>query len=135
MSQILVVDDDPMILRALEHILVREGYEVLTATNGLEGLRMAQEKTPDLIILDVMLPGLDGFEVCYRLHHGLKTGKIPILMLSAKGQAIDQETGRKFGAFTYLVKPVNRVELLDTIQKLFARRQAARPTLAGSNGN
>jgi len=134
MSKILVVDDDPMILRALEHILGREGYEVLTAANGLEGLRMAQERTPDLIILDVMLPGLDGFEVCYRLHSGLKTGQIPILMLSAKGQAIDQETGRKVGADKYLIKPVNRLELLDVMQKLLARTQAAPPTLAGSNG-
>lgn len=135
MSQILVVDDDPMILRALEHILMREGYEVLTATNGLDGLRIAQEKTPDLVILDVMLPGLDGFEVCYRLRHSLKTGKIPILMLSAKGQAIDQETGRKVGAFKYIVKPVDRVDLLETIQKLFASRLEAHPTLTGSNGN
>jgi DNA-binding response OmpR family regulator len=135
MNKILIVDDDPMILRALEHILVKEGYEVLTATNGLDGLRIAQEKTPDLVILDVMLPGLDGFEVCYRLRHSLKTGKIPILMLSAKGQPIDQETGHKVGAFKYVVKPVNRVELLETIQKLFASRLESHPMLTGSNGS
>jgi DNA-binding response OmpR family regulator len=98
-------------------------------------LRIAQEKIPDLVILDVMLPGLDGFEFCYRLRHSLKTGKIPILMLSAKGQAIDQETGSKVGAFKYVVKPVNRIELLDTIQKLFVMKQEAHPISTGSKGS
>ena len=117
-SKILVVDDDPGVLRLLEHVLIRESYEVLTASNGIEGLRTAEKASPDLVVLDVMLPGLDGFEVCSRLRSGAMTAQIPVLMLSAKGQAIDRDTGLRVGANEYLLKPVDRTELLDTVERL-----------------
>lgn len=126
MSKILVVDDDPGILRLLQYILSHEGYEVLTASNGIEGLRVAQQEMPDLIVLDVMLPGLDGFEVCHRLRSGPATAQMPVLMLSAKGQEVDRQTGLKAGADEFLVKPVDRPKLLDTVRDLLLR-SAARP--------
>ena len=130
MSKILVVDDDPGILRLLEYTLTREEYQVLTASNGIEGLRKAQEDGPDLVVLDVMLPGLDGFEVCHRLRSSPSTAQIPVMMLSAKGQAADLDTGSKVGADKYLIKPVDRVELLNTVQEMLAHVVATHQTRA-----
>jgi len=118
MSKILVVDDDPGVLRLLEYVLSHEGYQVLTASNGMEGLRVAQEAGPDLVVLDVMLPGIDGFEVCHRLRSGAGTAAVPVLMLSAKGQETDKDTGVRVGADEYLTKPVDRVELLQAVERL-----------------
>jgi DNA-binding response OmpR family regulator len=101
-------------------MLGKEGYEVISATNGLTGLRVAQEEVPDLLILDVMLPGLDGFEVCHRLRSDVKTERLPILMMSAKGQDEDRTTGLKVGASDFLSKPVDRAVLLDRIQTLLS---------------
>jgi two-component system alkaline phosphatase synthesis response regulator PhoP len=97
------------------YTLEHEGYQVLIATNGLEGLRKALKEKPDLIVLDVMLPGVDGFEVCHRLRTEPKTAQLPILMLSAKGQEIDKVTGLKVGASEYMTKPWQRSELLTRI--------------------
>jgi DNA-binding response OmpR family regulator len=102
----------------LDHVLQREGYEVISATNGLFGLRKAREENPSLLILDVMLPGLDGFEVCHRLREDAATSKIPIIMLSAKGQDIDKTTGLKVGANDFFAKPVDRTVLLSKIAEL-----------------
>jgi two-component system cell cycle response regulator len=89
---------------------------VLTATNGLTGLRKALEENPDLILLDVMLPGLDGFEVCHRLRSEPKTAHLPILMLSAKGQDSDRVAGLRVGANEFLNKPIDREVLLGKIK-------------------
>jgi two-component system, OmpR family, alkaline phosphatase synthesis response regulator PhoP len=113
-----VIEDDPSFLRYLEHILQREGYEVISATNGLFGLRKAREEGPSLLILDVMLPGLDGFEVCHRLRESPATSKLPIIMLSAKGQDTDKTTGLKVGASEFFAKPVDRAVLLNKIAEL-----------------
>ena len=125
MNKILIVDDNLSVLRLLEHTLTKEGYEIITAKNGIEGLKMAAEEAPDLTILDVMLPGMDGFEVCHRLRGEAKTVNIPVLMLSAKGQPIDRETGLRVGADEYLTKPVERLQLLDNVQKLINGRKKA----------
>ena len=87
------------------------------ATNGLTGLRKAQEEEIDLILLDVMLPGLDGFEVCHRLRAEPKTANLPILMLSAKGQDSDKVTGLRVGANEFLNKPIDREILLAKIKE------------------
>ncbi len=118
MPKILVVDDDPAGQRLLKYMLSPEGYEVITASNGISGLQMATQQSPDLVILDVMLPGLDGFEVCRRLREGSNTEKISIVMLSGKAQETDRDTGLKMGADAYLIKPVNRQELLETVNRL-----------------
>ncbi|MBN2076776.1 MAG: response regulator [Dehalococcoidales bacterium] len=118
MPTILVVDDDPAGQRLIKYMLSPEGYEVLTASNGILGLQMATQQSPDLVILDVMLPGLDGFEVCRRLREGSNTANISIVMLSGKTQETDRDTGMKMGADAYLIKPVNKQELIDTVNRL-----------------
>jgi len=114
-KRILIVEDDPSVLRATSYILEKEGYEVLTAQNGLEGLKKARESNPDLLILDVMLPGIDGFEICHSLRSEPKTAGLPILMFSAKGQESDKATGLKVGADEYMTKPVDREVLLNKV--------------------
>ncbi|MDD5288796.1 MAG: response regulator [Dehalococcoidales bacterium] len=116
-KKILSIEDDPSFSRYLSYMLTKEGYEVLTATNGLTGLRKAQEENPDLILLDVMLPGLDGFEVCHRLRAEPKTANLPVLMLSAKGQDSDRVTGLRVGANEFLNKPIDREVLLSKIKE------------------
>jgi CheY-like chemotaxis protein len=122
-------------------MLTPEGYEVLTASNGILGLQMATQQSPDLVILDVMLPGLDGFEVCRRLREGLNTANISIVMLSGKVQESDRDTGLKMGADAYLIKPVDRPELIDTINSLInvrtevgKQRQGKIITVIGARG-
>lgn len=119
-KRILIIEDNPSVLRATSYILEKEGYEVLTAVDGLEGLRMAKEENPDLLILDVMLPGIDGFEVCHQLRAGSQTVHLPILMFSAKGQEADKVTGLKVGADEYLTKPVERSVLISKVEALLA---------------
>jgi len=100
----------------LQHILEREGYEVVLASNGLTGLRKVKDESPSLLILDVMLPGLDGFEVCHRLREDAATAKLPVIMLSAKGQDSDKTTALNVGANEFYSKPVDRVLLLERIK-------------------
>jgi DNA-binding response OmpR family regulator len=104
-KRILVIEDYLSTARFLTYTLEQEGFQTSVARNGIEGLRKAQEEKPDLIILDVMLPGLDGFELCRRLRADEKTAKLPVLMLSAKVQEVDKTTGLKMGADMYMSKP------------------------------
>ncbi len=121
-KRILIVEDDPSVLRATSFILEKEGYEVLTAVDGLEGLRKAKEENPDLLILDVMLPGIDGFEICHSLRAESQTAQLPILMFSAKGQETDKATGLKVGADEYLTKPVDREVLISKVATWLSAR-------------
>ena len=102
-------------MRATSYILEKEGYEVLSAQNGLEGLKKARDTNPDLLLLDVMLPGIDGFEICHSLRGEAETANLPILMFSAKGQESDKATGLKVGADEYITKPVDREVLLSKV--------------------
>ncbi|HEY4712555.1 MAG TPA: response regulator [Dehalococcoidia bacterium] len=120
-KKVLIIEDDPSFSRAVCHIVEKEGYSVITASNGITGLRMAKEDKPDLLILDVMLPGVDGFEICSRLRNEPQTTKLPIIMLSAKGQEADKTTGLKVGADVYLTKPVDRAVLLEKLTSLLAK--------------
>ncbi len=115
-TKVLVVEDDPGTSRFFTFALESENYHVLTAVNGLEGLKKAQEEIPDLVILDVMLPGLDGFEVCHRLRSDVKTAKIPIIMISAKAQEVDREMGLKVGADQFLNKPIGYDEFFAALK-------------------
>src|SRR5688572_8505443 len=101
-ATVLVVDDDDRLVSSVRRVLAYEGYRVLTATTGPEGLQLARDEAPDLIILDVMLPGLDGLEIARRIQAG---GGVPVLMLSAKDQIEDKVAGLEAGADDYLVKP------------------------------
>ena len=119
-TRILAVDDDPQILDLLKRGLVYEGYRVDTAADGAAALASARDNPPDLVVLDWMLPGMDGLEVCRRLRAG---GDIPILLLTAKTGVPDRVTGLDSGADDYLVKPFNFDELLARVRALLRRRQ------------
>src|SRR4051794_22629258 len=96
--RILIIEDERGLTEVLQYNLQREGYETLVAHDGQEGLRKAQMQLPDLVLLDLMLPGLDGLEVCRQLRAGKQTARIPILMLTAKGEEMDQVVGFSVGA-------------------------------------
>lgn len=119
MSRILVVEDDQAILRGLADNLKFESHEVLTAVDGETGYRLVREKKPDLIVLDLMLPKLSGYEVCRRLRdEGITT---PILMLTARGEETDRVVGLDLGADDYVTKPFSVRELLARVRALLRR--------------
>jgi two-component system, cell cycle response regulator len=118
-KKILVIEDDPTSQKFFQLVLAKEGYDVITSPNGLEGLRKVREESLDLIILDVMLPGIDGFEICNRLRTELRKTDLPIIMMSAKAQTSDRDAALKVGANAFLSKPVDRLVLLKTISGLF----------------
>lgn len=122
-KKILIIEDDPAISRLVDYSLRHEGYEVIAATNGLEGIRKARKEAPDLIILDVMLPGMDGFEICHRLRSEPDTAQMLILMFSAKAQEIDKNTGLKVGADDYLPKPAAPAEIVSRVEKLLEKKK------------
>ena len=104
-KKILVCDDEPYILMALTDAVEMEGYECVTAINGKEALQKARETLPDLIMLDIMMPFMDGFEVCRELKADASTRDIPVIMLTAKSQQVDIQKGKDAGADDYITKP------------------------------
>jgi DNA-binding response OmpR family regulator len=117
-STILIVEDDPDSAELMAQILEIEGYRVEKAPSGVQALDKAGSPSIDLILLDVMLPGVDGFEVCHRLRQEPATAKKPIVLVSAKGRREDIETGMRVGANEYMTKPLSRASLLATVKKL-----------------
>lgn len=117
MSKILVIEDDPDI-QQLIHLSLEftGGYQVALASNGPEGLEKAAGENPDLILLDAMMPGMDGFEVCRRLKADPATAAIPVVFLTAKAQASEIEEGLRLGASGYLTKPFDPMRLKDEIE-------------------
>ena len=133
-KKILVIEDDPATLRLVDYSLRHEGYQVFQASNGLEGIRKAHREAPDLVILDVMLPGMDGFEICHRLRSESATAGLPILMFSAKAQEIDRGTGLRVGADDYLSKPADPSEIVNRVKSLLARKKPTTPTQEKAHG-
>jgi len=123
-KKILVIDDEPDTLRLVALVLKRQGYDVVTATEGKEGIKKAVAERPDLIILDVMMPGMDGFEIAKVLRSAPRTSKVPILMFTAKGQLEDKLKGFEVGADDYITKPAHPAELLMRVKKLLFRAPA-----------
>jgi two-component system, OmpR family, response regulator MprA len=121
-ARLLVIDDDEQLLAALRRALAYGGYDVEVALTGEAGLRAALERPPDLVVLDVLLPGLDGLEVCRRLRAG---GEVPVLMLTARDEVADRVAGLDAGADDYLVKPFAVDELLARVRALLRRRAPA----------
>jgi two-component system phosphate regulon response regulator PhoB len=119
--RILIIEDERALTDVLEYNLKREGYDTLTAHDGQEGLRKAQTLLPDLILLDLMLPGLSGFDVCRELRGGERTRDIPIIILSAKAEETDQVVGFSLGADDYVTKPFSVKVLLQRIKALQRR--------------
>ena len=122
MSRILVIEDDAAILRGLKDNLVAESYEVLTAEDGEEGYRLAREEDPDLIILDLMLPTLSGYEICRKLRD--EGDSVLILMLTARGEEADRILGLDMGADDYVTKPFSVRELKARVRALLRRSDA-----------
>ncbi|AJS59652.1 response regulator transcription factor [Paenibacillus sp. IHBB 10380] len=119
-STILIIDDDEKIISMLRRGLAFEGYDVVTASNGAEGLNIILEGEPDLVVLDVMMPKVDGFEVCRRMREG--GSKLPILMLTAKDEVEHRVKGLDLGADDYLVKPFALEEMLARVRALLRRK-------------
>lgn len=128
-AQILVVDDEPDILSVLVYHLSREGYRVTTAVNGQGALTTAQAEQPDLIILDLMLPGIDGYEVLQRLRRGERTSSTPVILLTARREEDERVKGFEVGADDYITKPFSARELTLRVEALL-RRSKAEPVSA-----
>lgn len=122
MPKILVVDDEPDALELIGFNLRNAGYEVVTADDGQEALRRARESLPDLVLLDVMLPEIDGLEVCKSLRRDAATRRIPIIMLTARAAEIDRVLGLELGADDYVTKPFSPRELVLRIKNLLGRK-------------
>ncbi|HET7225601.1 MAG TPA: response regulator [Candidatus Eisenbacteria bacterium] len=117
-GRILVVDDEIYIVHILDFSLGMEGYEVLTALDGEQALEKARAEHPDLIVLDIMMPKLDGYETCKLLKAGDDTKDIPVILLSAKGRNVDQKVGFEAGADDYITKPFSPRKLVERINAI-----------------
>ena len=119
-GKILVVDDEVNITQILEFSIGAEGYEVIAAQNGEEAIDKARREQPDLIILDIMMPIIDGYEACRILKANPLTKHIPVILLTAKGRDIDKRLGYEVGATDYIIKPFSPNKLIDRIHKLLS---------------
>jgi DNA-binding response OmpR family regulator len=128
MKKILLIEDDHTIVEALEDTFRFHDYDVSIAGNGKDGIRLFREHSPDIIILDVMLPGVDGFEICKKIKH--EEPHTPIIMLTAKGQENDKLLGFELGADDYVTKPFSIKELVARVSAVLKRSAAARPPAA-----
>ncbi|HEY4691199.1 MAG TPA: response regulator [Anaerolineae bacterium] len=131
-KRILVVDDNRSLVRLLEGVLLRAGYDVLTAFDGQEGLRVVRQEKPDLVILDIVMPNMDGYQVCRELQNDPDTASIPVILLTVKGQVDDTSIGEtdvntgvrerlagfEVGAMDFISKPVKAADLLDRVRNL-----------------
>ena len=123
MAQVLIVDDEEALRESLSYSLTKEGYQVTTAADGQTAIKLFHKQVPDIIILDLMLPGVDGMEICWRIR---AFSDVPILMLTAKDQEIDKVWGLEAGADDYITKPFNTRDLLARIKADLLNRAAAR---------
>jgi len=118
-KSILVIDDEPSIGRVVQFKLQQEGFKVRVATDGLEGLVYIKEEKPDLILLDLMMPGMDGFEVCRRLRASPETVTTPVIILTARGQEMDRIRGVELGVLDFFTKPFSPQKLLERVKEVF----------------
>jgi phosphate regulon transcriptional regulator PhoB len=134
-SRVLIVEDEPDIRELVVHHLKREGYQVSVAASGEEALRQVQASPPDLVLLDLMMPAMNGLEVCRRLRQDPLTASLPIVMLTAKGDEVDRVLGLELGADDYVVKPFSPKELLARVRAVLRRSlpaPGASPTTLGA---
>jgi two-component system, OmpR family, phosphate regulon response regulator PhoB len=121
---VLIIEDERSLVDVLSYNLRKEGFEVVAATDGQDGLRRAQTVLPDLIVLDLMIPVIEGLEVCRQLRAGTRTRDIPILMLTARSEEIDEVVGFQMGADDYVTKPFKLKPLIQRIKALLRRKQS-----------
>lgn len=117
MARILIVDDSPTETYRFRDILTRHGYQVLEATNGADGVTLAQAEQPDLVLMDVVMPGVNGFQATRQICRGEQTKHIPVVIVSTKDQATDRIWGKRQGAREYLTKPIDETQLIEVIQQ------------------
>ena len=122
-ARVLLVDDDPVILKLLQVNFEMEDYAVITAGDGEEGLQRAREEHPDIVLLDIMMPKMNGLEVASALKGDPGTADIPIILLSAKAQGTDLQAGQDTGADEYITKPFDPLELLERVKALLDARR------------
>ena len=123
-ATVLVVDDDPVILKLLEVNFEMEGFQVVRAADGAEGLERAREVLPDIVVLDVMMPRMTGYEVAKALREDDGTAHIPIIFVTARAQSSDVERGMELGVDDYITKPFDPLDLIDRVNTLLARKHA-----------
>ena len=120
-GKVLVVDDEEYIQHILNFSFGAEGYEVVTAADGEEGIRKARSEKPDIIVLDIMMPKMDGYEACKRLKADPHTKNIPVILLTAKGREVDRKLGSQAGADDYVVKPFSPGRLIERVEGMMKR--------------
>ena len=126
-ATVLVVDDDPVILKLLEVNFEMEGFQVVRAADGFEGLERAREVLPDIVVLDVMMPRMTGYEVAKALKEGVDTAHIPIIFVTARAQSNDVERGLELGVDDYVTKPFDPLDLIARVNTLLARTAVPEP--------
>jgi DNA-binding response OmpR family regulator len=119
-KRILVVDDDPYILMSLEFLMKKNGYDVMVARNGTEAMELVEKQVPDLVILDIMMPDVDGYEICRRIKKSPKHSHTKIVFISAKTKEADIQKGYDLGASLYIKKPFSTREMVKQIKELLA---------------
>ena len=117
MARILVVDDSPTEMFRFKEILNKNGFEVLEASNGADGVTIAQAELPDLVLMDVVMPGVNGFQATRQISRGDSTKHIPVVIVSTKDQDTDRVWGKRQGAVDYLIKPIDESRLIEVIQQ------------------
>ncbi|ATZ62442.1 MULTISPECIES: response regulator [Acinetobacter] len=117
MTKILIVDDSPTEMFRFKEILAKHGFEVIEATNGADGITIAQAELPDLVLMDVVMPGVNGFQATRQIARGATTKHIPIVIVSTKDQETDRVWGKRQGACDYLTKPIDENQLISTIKQ------------------
>lgn len=120
MARVLIVDDSPTETYKMESVLTKNGYEVVKADNGVDGVAAAKKHLPDAVLMDVVMPGLNGFQATRQLTMAKETAHIPVVIVTTKDQQTDKLWGKRQGAKGYLVKPVDDQKLIDTIKRVMA---------------
>ena len=118
MSRVLIVDDSPTETYKFKEILEKNGYEIITADNGADGVAVARQELPDVVLMDVVMPGLNGFQATRQISKNAETKDIPVIIVTTKDQETDKVWGKRQGASDYLTKPVDETLLLETIQRV-----------------
>lgn len=117
MARILIVDDSPTETFRFKEILTKHGYDVLEASNGADGVTLAKAEQPDLVLMDVVMPGVNGFQATRQITRDENTKHIPVVIVSTKDQATDRVWGKRQGAIDYLIKPIEEKQLIDVIKQ------------------
>ncbi|MFC1799946.1 response regulator transcription factor [Candidatus Eisenbacteria bacterium] len=120
-GKVLVIDDEEYIQHILNFSFGAEGYDVVTAADGEEGIKKAKSEKPDIIVLDIMMPKMDGYEACKRLKTDPSTKSIPVILLTAKGREVDRKLGSQAGADDYVVKPFSPGRLIERVEGMMKR--------------